>query len=1238
MQPGGNSWFFPVLLAALAMCLFQTALPARANEEEILDPDLFVHLFFQAHAAGDTREMEELARLGEPAVYDAFAVHASAGLRALLEGRNPAPFLTRASLIGSFYQRATGRAGLSKLAASYMGYTRSEASLLFEAHDHLQTGGTLVEQQRPEPALERYRQARTLFQSIGDHDGASLACMYAGSALELTGRCLEAEAEYRTALSVRQDLGDLYGTADMHESVGLMLACTGNHPAALEQMRLALGLWARLKLPERRAFTLRRMGLVHEDRGNPAKAVPLYRESLEIYRQAADIPSQIMVLDYLGLALQSLGRIDEALKCYGQEAALQKDYGDIPEYAETLVMMGIVLAHKGDYTSAGRQYELALKAARSAGAPGVEAGALSGLGLLASITGDFDRAALNLQRALELYRETGDRRGEVTALTSFGNVLSTSGDHEQALALFSQALDRAGEQDVLSRVSILISLGTQYQMLGRYSDAQNALGQAAGLVTGTRYVLQKAAVYSSLGALNEEMGRDDTALQLYRRSASMFGSAGSAAGGTLAFLRLGRLLADMGRTGEALSVLENAQERAGRSGETVIELAALSILGGVYLARGEPDHAMDLFQSALNKAESSGGKLAQTFLLERTGLLLLNRGDYEKALEVLGRALGSAEKLDLRESVWSCSAGIGYALWKSGRPEKAIEPYRRAVSVIEELFGYSSGFSEEERSLFMEDRQHVYREFAELLLEMGYLPEAFTVVEKGKSHLFREMMHKADARALDTGDGRFSGLLQLERELLQESSALRSRHRAHMSGEDRKVALGLAERIASVEQRLKEIEQELAGSYPRYAELRYPAPLRAEELQTFLRKGEAFISYAVCTESVWAFVVRSGSFKVVKTPAEPGEIRTLAADFRTGIDRVRTFRDLEKHDPRVSHRLYQILFQPLESSLKGAQVIFIAADDVLYTLPFEALVTSLPEKSVFDQARKEGRRGLSPLLNEYSLPEYLLGRYEIGYLPAGSVLRSLRRFTKQGYGKWSRQLIGFADPVFESKEPASTLRRDALLRASGKQRLVRLADSGREAKAASAAVGGAPEDLYLRGRATEMNVRSAPLAEARYLLFATHGFLGGDFTGVTEPSLALSLVGNPPGVDGFLSMGEVLGLDLNAELVVLSACSTSGRSGRPESGEGFAGLARSFMYAGARNLMVTLWSVDSGATESVVTGMFERIAGQISAPGPALSASKRVLMHSERPAGKSGRMSLAHPFFWGPFVLVGGTD
>jgi CHAT domain-containing protein len=121
-------------------------------------------------------------------------------------------------------------------------------------------------------------------------------------------------------------------------------------------------------------------------------------------------------------------------------------------------------------------------------------------------------------------------------------------------------------------------------------------------------------------------------------------------------------------------------------------------------------------------------------------------------------------------------------------------------------------------------------------------------------------------------------------------------------------------------------------------------------------------------------------------------------------------------------------------------------------------------------------------------------------------------------------------------------------------------------------------------------------------------------------------------------MGVVLGLDLNAELVVLSACSTSGRSGRPESGEGFAGLARSFMYAGARNLMVTLWSVDSGATESVVTGMFERIAGQISAPGPALSASKRVLMHSERPAGKSGRMSLAHPFFWGPFVLVGGTD
>jgi CHAT domain-containing protein len=235
--------------------------------------------------------------------------------------------------------------------------------------------------------------------------------------------------------------------------------------------------------------------------------------------------------------------------------------------------------------------------------------------------------------------------------------------------------------------------------------------------------------------------------------------------------------------------------------------------------------------------------------------------------------------------------------------------------------------------------------------------------------------------------------------------------------------------------------------------------------------------------------------------------------------------------------------------------------------------------------------------------------------------------------------------VFDHEEQDASgeteMRREALLRAAGLGSLRRLEGTGREATAVCEAVGGFQQDLYLRMRANEENVYRAPLREARYLLFATHGFLGGDFAGVAEPSLVLTLVGNPPGVDGFLGMGEVLSLDLNADLVVLSACSTSGREDRVGNGEGFAGLTRSFMYAGGRNLVVTHWSVDSAAAEAVMTYLFRELGesgNTVPHPAAALRSAKTMLFSDQRQLETGASLSLVYPFFWGPFVLVGGGD
>ena len=193
-----------------------------------------------------------------------------------------------------------------------------------------------------------------------------------------------------------------------------------------------------------------------------------------------------------------------------------------------------------------------------------------------------------------------------------------------------------------------------------------------------------------------------------------------------------------------------------------------------------------------------------------------------------------------------------------------------------------------------------------------------------------------------------------------------------------------------------------------------------------------------------------------------------------------------------------------------------------------------------------------------------------------------------------------------------------------------------------------------RRDAQEKRAKSGLLKDARYVLFATHGFLGSDFLqhldygadaegaragganrgALAQPALALTLTGDLDGEDGLLSMKEVIeNVQLSADLVILSACNTAGESRSGNNGEGFAGLARAFMFAGAQRLMVSHWSVESHATQALVTGTFRELkAGR--AVTDALAVARDALA-TTRFSAAGRNFSRSHPFFWAPFVVVG---
>jgi len=183
------------------------------------------------------------------------------------------------------------------------------------------------------------------------------------------------------------------------------------------------------------------------------------------------------------------------------------------------------------------------------------------------------------------------------------------------------------------------------------------------------------------------------------------------------------------------------------------------------------------------------------------------------------------------------------------------------------------------------------------------------------------------------------------------------------------------------------------------------------------------------------------------------------------------------------------------------------------------------------------------------------------------------------------------------------------------------------------------QDVFLGKAASETNVKQLDLSNRRVLVFATHGLVPGDLDGLRQPALALS---SPTATgeiknDGLLTMGEIMGLRLNADWVVLSACNTA--SGQGAGSEAVSGLGQAFFYAGTRALLVSNWPVESASARMLTTELFkQQEADPKLSRAVALQKSMLKLLDTGVYRDTKTNQALyayAHPMFWAPFSLVG---
>jgi CHAT domain-containing protein/tetratricopeptide (TPR) repeat protein len=801
-----------------------------------------------------------------------------------------------------------------------------------------------------------------------------------------------------------------------------------------------------------------------------------------------------------------------------------------------------------------------------------------------------------------------------------------------------------------------------YTSLGQFEKADGYYQKAledAGAVTESRdetiYIRKE---YSDMLRISGDALRAEAeARQAFIESLNETGAQSSTTADTIN--ALSDSLADQNRIGEATKLIRKSLEiyKAGGATEDVVMVQQAELSYAELLAaQGDWQHSREIFDR-LGRANQASW-ISQLLQNSSYPIVLIKTGAVDEAIDK-AQKLHDAAKSGLGPNHYTTAetgAMLAMALAAKGRKDEALVLFRQTVPVLTSQSrqivstGGSAGLQGRRLDLLLESYLSLLAERASAGDQQATV-EAFSVADYARGRGLQGAISAAAARAA-VGNPELADFARQEQNARQQIAVLygllSSAVLGGSSGEE------LRTRIDELRTARASIMVEIERRFPDYAALIDPKLPSLADAQAALRPNEALVAYFVGDEATYVWALRRGApLAFAKTPHGAAEMAGSVAALRKALNPdAATLGDIPAFDLASANELYEWVLAPVVAGWQGADTLVVVPHKSLAELPFGLLV----EKPATVDASAE------PLFSDYAKVSWVIRDEAIATVPSVSSFMSLRRLPA---GTGSRQaLAAFGDPVFNPEQLATataaaataeastngqlTVRgRPLKLRAAPKTEgmasaqlamLPALPDTEAEVRDIAISLKADPATSVFTGVAANVHmVKTMNLADRRVVVFATHGLEAGDLDGLTQPALALS----SPAVthtddNGLLTMGDIMGLNLNADWVVLSACNTA--SGEGQGAEAVSGLGRAFFYAGTRAILVSNWPVETTSARLLTTQLFE---GQADNPtlgrALALRRSELTLIDGKGFVDDSGRtvFSYAHPIFWAPFTLVG---
>ncbi|WDD99643.1 CHAT domain-containing tetratricopeptide repeat protein [Thalassomonas actiniarum] len=846
------------------------------------------------------------------------------------------------------------------------------------------------------------------------------------------------------------------------------------------------------------------------------------------------------------------------------------------------------------------------------------------LGVIAYENKQFEHSTRYLTRARELAQLQGHKLMQAKILSRLGLIAGGEGRQGEAGQYFEQAYQVfISSGDWRSTIEGLINLGWSHLHHGSLGLALNYYHQARSFAAKAELPNLEAQALIGIGSSYGRMGDIDQAIRFVDQALTQSVKFSYVFFHARALQAKAQILLNAGMFELAGDVFEEAYLAYGKVNAVADQINIRYFLGKVHNSLGSYAKAEDYYREVLAYDKQTGNHLDIGSGYNRLAETALEQKHYARALTYQQQALDYLQDADdshVKGRLYSQSALVYFF---NGLTHESSAYFRRARQLQQELKDYAGLITTGYRMAIAEAVN-------------GNKKQAVQALDQVIAYIQQQQQH------VSRGDLRRSFLAQQQKIIGLQIGLMRD------TRSDALETLELSEMFRS--QTLNEWLRDLSKAKPVPPEL---AKKRAQLQQTLQSQVISYhqLADAVSREQIiretrktaYQLQQLEAAFQTGKADDKPGEIKS--ADIR----QIQQGLDLNSlilyFDTNAGESyLWTVAKNNIELySLPSNQVL---SDQVLAVL-LQVRDSPGSQHSNRSRQQKQAIKQLSDTLflgkdipwqqydNLLIVPDgalnylplsmltlpgqgSLVESKQVSYMPSLGVLSQL--LNREVQSREGNKILLLANPAMLQAGNAD----EEFARVRVGFETGELPYTEKEANSIIE-IAGNRVSLLSRKNASKSQLRAQALADYQIIHFATHGLASTD-----EPALAGLVLSNALSDDNLLLAPEIINLDINAELVVLSGCETA--LGRLIDGEGLQGLSRVFFEAGTRRVVASLWSVQDDATAKLMGAFYQFLLKEKKAPGEALRLAKLEVKNYQR---RNRQKPWKDPFYWAGFVLQG---